>query len=334
MRIVQLIHETLGRRVAIVHEPLLHLLNGVGSLYAVAMKAIALERTLEQTAADSIGEESLKYDPIYSGQSEWSLLPPLDHPVEPGNCMVAGTGLTHVASAKNRDAMHAKADESAPVSDSMKMFQWGVEGGKPKPGNIGVQPEWFYKGSGEILRGHNHPLVVPSFAEDGGEEPEIAGLYVIAPNGSPCRLGFSIGNEFSDHIMEKKNYLYLAPSKLRTASIGPELCTNLKFGEVRGEVRIERNSETIWSKKVASGEANMCHSLENLEHHHFKYPGHRRAGDVHVHFFGADAFSFGEGIALKQGDVMCVAWEGMGRALRNPIRISEEQDRLVKVKRL
>jgi hypothetical protein len=298
------------------------------------MQAIALEISLEKAAADSIGEESLEYNPIYSGQSEWSLLPPLDHPVDPGGCMVAGTGLTHMASAKNRDAMHAGADENAPVSDSMKMFQWGIEGGKPEPGQIGVQPEWFFKGNGEILRGHNQPLVVPEFADDGGEEPEIAGLYINAPDGTPCRLGFSIGNEFSDHVMEKKNYLYLAPSKLRNASIGPELCTNLEFGTIQGEVRIERNGETIWSRNVTSGEANMCHSLENLEHHHFKYPAHRRAGDVHVHYFGADAFSFGEGIALRQDDVMCVAWDGMGRALRNPIRISEDEDQLLRVKPL
>src|SRR5207244_12831064 len=37
----------------------------------------------------------------------------------------------------------------------------------------------------------------------------------------------------------------------------------------------------------------------NMEHHHFKFDSHKRPGDVHVHFFGADAFSFGEGIRLN-----------------------------------
>jgi len=32
-------------------------------------------------------------------------LPPLDHP-DPSHCHVTGTGLTHLGSAKNRDAMH------------------------------------------------------------------------------------------------------------------------------------------------------------------------------------------------------------------------------------
>jgi hypothetical protein len=68
---------------------------------------------------------------------------------------------------------------SAELTDSMKMFRWGVEGGRPAPGKIGVAPEWFYKGNGSILRAHGEPLLVPSYAEDGGEEGEIAGVYWI-----------------------------------------------------------------------------------------------------------------------------------------------------------
>ena len=63
----------------------------------------------------------------------------------------------------------------------MKMFRWGVEGGRPAPGKIGIAPEWFYKGNGTILRAHGEPLVVPAYAEDGGEEAEIAGVYIIGP---------------------------------------------------------------------------------------------------------------------------------------------------------
>jgi hypothetical protein len=55
---------------------------------------------------------------------------------------------------------------------------------------------------------------------------------------------------------------------------------------------------------------------------------------AHVHFFGADAFSFGNGIKLEQGDVMCVQWNDLGRALKNPIKISNEKDKLVRVKTL
>ena len=38
------------------------------------------------------------------------------------------------------------------MTDSMRMFQWGVEGGRPAEGEIGIAPEWFYKGNGSMLR--------------------------------------------------------------------------------------------------------------------------------------------------------------------------------------
>jgi hypothetical protein len=129
------------------------------------------------------------------------------------------------------------------------------------------------------------------------------------------------GNEFSDHRFEKRNYLNLAGSKLRVCSLGPELVVGAGFQSVSGEVRIERGAQTIWSKKVATGEENMCHSLANLEHHHFKFDGNRQPGDIHVHFFGADSLSFGDGISINDGDWIDIRYEGFGRPLRNPVRV-------------
>ena len=329
LRLIQVRHAVHGRRVGVVTDKQCQLLDRFRSAYALVQWALASGERLDVVVNGS--GERLDYDAIYAGESEWTLLPAFDHPDEPGRCLVSGTGLTHMASAKNRDAMHEKG-EDAPVTDSMKMFQWGVDGGNPEPGRIGAQPEWFYKGTGTILRAHGEALDVPSFADDGGEEPEIAGVYVIDGDGNPRRVGFVMGNEFADHVLEKKNYLYLAPSKLRHGSIGPELIVGANFGNVSGTVSIERKGKTLWSKGIKTGEKNMSHSLANLEYHHFKYEPHRRAGDVHVHFFGADAFSFGEGVALKDGDVMVVEWKGFGRALRNPIRMSNEKEKYIEVK--
>jgi hypothetical protein len=220
------------------------------------------------------------------------------------------------------------------VSDSMRMYQWGLEGGRPAPGQIGVQPEWFYKGPGTILRAHGEPLEVPAFALDGGEEAEVAGAYVNDDNGEPRRVGLILANEFSDHKLEEKNYLYLAHSKLRTCALGPELIVNGNFDDARGTVRIERGEKIVWSKPFATGEKNMSHTIANLEHHHFKYPAHRRAGDCHIYFFGADAFSFGDGIELTNGDIMSVELAGFGRPLRNPIRIDRSPAKFVAVKPL
>ena len=329
MRLVQLLHVAKGRALGIVDGETLQLLNSYTSIYSLALSAIRSEQSMVKLAASSLTGSSIPYDPVYSGQSDWRLLPAFDHPEEPARCLVSGTGLTHKASVDNRQAMHAS--EKAVVTDSMRMYQWGIEGGRPQPGSVGAQPEWFYKGSGTILSGHGEPLPVPQYAEDGGEEPEIVGAYVIDDSGRPWRVGMTIGNEFSDHKMEKRNYLYLAPSKLRRCAIGPELVVTPDFGAVAGVVRIERGGTTVWSKAIASGESNMCHSVENLEHHHFKYEAHRRPGDAHVHFFGAGAFSFGEGIELREGDIMEVAFPGFGRPLRNPLKVENGAGVLVHV---
>ena len=84
---------------------------------------------------------------------------------------------------------------------------------------------------------------MPNLAEDGGDEAEIAGVYLIGSEGMPYRLGLVQGNEFSDHVTESKNYLYLAPSKLRQCAIGPELVVGADFADVPGRIAIERGRD-------------------------------------------------------------------------------------------
>jgi hypothetical protein len=214
------------------------------------------------------------------------------------------------------------------------MFRLGVEGGRPPPGEVGAAPEWFYKGTGSILRAMREPLNLPAYAEDGGEEAEVAGLYLIGPDGRPCRLGLAVGNEFSDHRFEKKNYLNLAGSKLRNCALGPELVLDAPFQSVPGEVKIERAGAVIWSRDICTGETEMCHNLRNIEHHHFKFEAHRHPGDVHVHFFGAHSLSFGAGLELSDKDIMSIQFEGMGRALRNPLKAASQKGTLVVAQKL
>jgi hypothetical protein len=353
LRILQLSHLEHGRRVALVDEPKLRLLRSTSSVYELAVSALRSNRPLRECVERLVAEERLNYDEVYAGRSDWRLLPPIDHP-EPSRCYVTGTGLTHKGSAENRQAMHEVAGSGeqgassknsqsplpAPrsplpaISDSMKMFQIGLEGGRPEPGRIGAAPEWFYKGTGSIVKTHKYPLTVPCHADDGGEEAEIAGVYLIGDDGTPHRIGLTQANEFSDHVLESKNYLYLAPSKLRDCAIGPELVIEPEFDDVHGKTTIERGGDVVWQSLQASGEQRMCHSLANLEHHHFKHTEHRRPGDVHIHFFGADAFSFKDRLRLEDGDVMTISFEGFGRPLRNPIRIDRSEQEPIFVRLL
>ena len=271
---------------------------------------------------------------LEAAYDEGRLLAPIHHP-DPAHLHLTGTGLTHLGSAATRDAMHrnANAQEEEKLTDSMKMFRMGLENGKPANGSPGVQPEWFYKGNGTTLAAPGAELTSPGFADDGGEEPEIAGIYVIDTAGRPFRLGFALANEFSDHVMERQNYLYLAHSKLRPASFGPEIRVGPLPEDVRGTSRISRGGKVIFEKPFLSGEANMSHTIANLEHHHFKYGLFRQPGDVHVHMFGTATLSFADGVSAQPGDVFEIEAADFGLPLRNRLAIdaSPARDTLVAI---
>jgi hypothetical protein len=324
MRLVQFANGNL-RSVALVEEPNLVILNEVTSIYQLVQRALAQKLELTGLISALAKGDTVSYDDVYAQNSSLALLAPIDVPGMPQMTLVSGTGLTHLGSARERQAMHAETlqKQDAEMTDSMRMFEWGRNNGKPAPGQIGVAPEWFYKGDGSVIRAPFASLNIPGHAEDGGEEAEVAAVYVIDSAGEPYRIGFCCGNEFSDHVFERKNYLNLAGSKLRVCSIGPELVIGEKFDDVPGRVRILRAGTVLWEKKIRTGEQNMCHSLANLEHHHFKFEGHRQPGMVHVHFLGADVLSFGEDIRLTGGDIAEVSFERFGRPLVNRIAVDE-----------
>lgn len=290
------------------------LLPGLNSTYALAQAAIAAGAGL----ADLLpaGGETVDLPALLAAGA---IDVPVRHP-EPARMYLCGTGLTHLGSAATRDAMHAGTTEQ--LSDSMKMFRMGLEGGKPAAGGVGVQPEWFYKGPGTEAVAPGEPLTSPAFALDGGEEPEIAGFYVIGPDGVPNRLGFSLANEFSDHVTERINYLFLAHSKLRPASFGPELRLGPLPAHVEGRSRILRGDAVIFDQPFLSGEENMSHTIANLEHHHFKYAPFRRPGDLHVHMFGTATLSFAAQLTARPGDVFEISSPQFGLPLRNPLAVA------------
>lgn len=333
MHLVQFIADDGSRQVGLVEEndSVLHVLRDSSRIYDLALEAHQLGNKLEQLVMARLSDQVVDYEGVVAEQR---LLPPLDHP-DPAHCYVSGTGLTHLGSAQTRDEMHVASDDSgAMLTDSMRMFQCGLEGGKPPPGQVGVQPEWFYKGNGNCIVPPEQALEWPAFALDGGEEAELVGLYVIAESGTVLRIGFALGNEFSDHVMERQNYLYLAHSKLRTCSMGPELLVDQLPSAVNGRVRVLRAGVELWSDTFLTGEAHMSHTLANLEHHHFKYAAFRQPGDVHCHFFGTATLSSSAGIVAQPGDVFEISAAPFGRPLRNSLVRVGASDRLITVQTL
>jgi hypothetical protein len=318
MNLIQFVDSKGKRKVGLVVGASVVVLKKVSTTLDLARIALKEGKKLGAMASSLAGTANEDYA---AALKEKRVLTPVDHP-DPAHCIITGTGLTHLGSASARDGMHKKLSGAADeLTDSLKMFKMGLEGGKPKAkGEAGVQPEWFYKGDGSWLVGPGQPLPKPAFALDGGEEPELAGLYMIDDKGKPVRLGFALGNEYSDHVTERQNYLYLAHSKLRHSSIGPEMVMGKLPESIEGMSRILRGGKVIWEKPFLTGEGNMSHTIANLEYHHFKYDGFRRPGDLHIHYFGTATLSIADGIKPENGDIFEIEAAPFGAPLRNPLK--------------
>lgn len=327
MRLIQFLRTDGRKAVAMVVDEQVQEVVNFNTVYDLANHAIASNKPMVGVVTDNLSTKYVDYQEIIDSNR---ILSPVCHP-DPVRFWITGTGLTHAGSAATRDAMH-KALEKEDLSDSMKMFKLGLENGKPSIGEIGVQPEWFYKGNGTTVVQPGASLDFPAYALDGGEEPEIACIYIIAPDGVPYRIGCAMGNEYSDHVMERINYLYLSHSKLRQCSFGPELLIGDLPTDISGEVAIKRNHNTIWAKKFNSGEDHMIHNLHNLEQHHFKYDLFRGPGDLHCHFLGTATFSFSDGIKIEDGDELRVESAQFGKPLINFVKKSPEK--IIEVKKL
>ena len=339
MRVIQFESIAEGRRLGIVSDGAVRDLTAahpsVRRVTDAFTQAYSLGKSVADhlsTLADAAGIPDFDYQQLRDQRHLEDgpvLRAPLDH-ADLHRVLITGTGLTHLGSMESRDQMHAaaQADDDASKSDSKKMFEMGLRGGKPESGQRGAAPEWFYKGNGFNLRAFGEALDVPDFALDGGEEPELVGCYIIDPAGVPRRLGFALGNEWSDHATENINYLYLAPSKLRPCAVGPELVIDCDFRHIDLQCTVSRNGDVIYdSGPLLSGEDHMCHSLANCEDHHFKYPQHRVPGDVHLHYFGTSRLSHStREWKYADGDEITVSASEFSGSLINTVRRNVHAD--------
>lgn len=284
-RLVQIVHPEHGRRVALVDGNRLHLLSTYRSVYAFATAAIETGVKLRDLLSTDLAGIVLDYDEIHALRSGWTFLPSIDHPRDPARCIVSGC---------------ANGLGSAPAD---------------RP----AAPPWFYKGNGAHLRAHGEALTIPAFALGGAEEAELVGAYIIGPEGAPYRVGLTPGNEFADPALTDADRRMLSHAKIRTCAIGPELLLDAAFDDAGGNVRVEREGTTIWSKDVSTGEAHTMFRLAEVEQNLFRYDAHRIPGDVHVHYLGGSVSSYGAGVRLQDGDQVVIEWLDYGRALRNLI---------------
>ncbi|MGP1665503.1 MAG: AraD1 family protein, partial [Rhodanobacter sp.] len=147
MRLVQFEVSNGERRVGVVEGSQVREVLSAHSVRELALAAIEAGVGLVQQVQSLGLGDSHHYAELLA---DLKILPPLDHP-DPAHMLISGTGLTHLGSASARDKMHQQAGDDSALTDTMRIFKWGVEGGKPAAGQAGVQPEWFYKGDGSIV---------------------------------------------------------------------------------------------------------------------------------------------------------------------------------------
>src|SRR5262245_18331451 len=104
MRLVQVKTADGKRGVGFVDGAKLRVLDGVDSVYQLALDAIASVKPLADVAGARACKTAADYHAIVAARQ---LLAPVDHP-DPAHIFVTGTGLTHLGSAVSRDKMNAK----------------------------------------------------------------------------------------------------------------------------------------------------------------------------------------------------------------------------------
>lgn len=318
MRLVSVIFNGQNRTAIVENPKQLRLVHG-GSAYELFMAAIKNNENFCDFFMSRASDEILDFAQTAVLKN---FLPPV-MPLDPKKCMISGTGLTHLGSAKTRDEMHQELANNQNKTDSMKMFECGLSHGRAQNP---AEPEWFYKGDGRALVAPYHEFLVPDFVKDAGEEPELAGIFLIDPEGEPVLLGYALGNELSDHVKERENYLLLAASKLMPCSIGPELFLGELPQKISGRSEIWRDGEIIFSREFFTGNAVMTHDFSALAHHHFKHPAHRNPLDLHVHFFGTAVLSFADGVRTRDGDVFRIYGDIFSAPLVNTLKKSIRKD--------
>ena len=112
----------------------------IDTTYKLFMELIKNSITIEEFLEPKIKNcpvFEFNYEELISDPKKFdvNILPPITHP-DPYRLFISGTGLTHTGSVKSRDMMHNDDDEKKDQTDSAKMFEMGLKGGKPSSGEI------------------------------------------------------------------------------------------------------------------------------------------------------------------------------------------------------
>jgi len=281
-----------------------------GSLYDFFTHHISMGEDIERSINNELGNKIVSYsDLLFNRQIQIPVAP-----TDLSHCHVSGVGLTHSSSV-------LIGSKSNNLTDVERVHLAGLEQGKPNKMQLGARPAWFYKGNGNLLRPTGEILDIPLLAKGVGEEAELVAIYIIDKNRVPRRVGFSLGNEFSDHLLEKENLYYLPQAKMLNCSVGAEIFPGELPNNMKGKIEIlNKEEELTWGVDIETGWSKLIHSLENIENYAFQNAIFCMPGDVHYLFLGSDKLSFSDGVVLNDGDQIKIYGNLFSFPLVNKIR--------------
>lgn len=278
----------------------IRLFNKPYSFLDVVKMALKKEQTLSQYIAENLSNVYLDIVDIASPSFTFKAISHR-HPM---STWVGGTGLTHKNRAVIRKHMENLDAKNESLSDSEKIYMAGVHDGKKQLSQEGARPEWFFKGHAEQIVTSGEPLPIPSHDIGGGEEAELVGVYYVDENKHIHRLGFCLGNEFSDHTLERENHFYISQCKLRAFALSSEIM----IGELPTNVQltscIYRDEQLLWQAQIATGQDNMIHSYGNIESHVFRHAQFLTPDTLYYHFMGTSHISYVDGVCMQNNDIV------------------------------
>jgi hypothetical protein len=223
--------------------------------------------------------------PVRAAAGEVSFRPPL-LPSSPGDALVSGFMATH----------NVKADSGAPA-----------------------QPNWFFKGLGDVLKVSGEPLRVPGQALAVTEEAEVVLVYIGDADGVPRYAGYTFGNDLTDIGRFRAHNGHLSYAKLCDAGIAPWLFLGTPPAHVTGHVTIERAGTTAWQGTFITGAKALHYGLRDITAELFSYASLRHPGRVHYVYLGADRSSFHSGFSTADRDRITIEFATHGVRLTHPV---------------
>lgn len=179
--------------------------------------------------------------------------------------------------------------------------------------------DFYYKGTGDLLRTDGDPLSSPVPLTAGGIEAEYCAIYCINKESEPVYLGFTLANDFSDAGLRHARRNLANLSKLQPTAVASEVVLEELPASSAVSASVSRGGAAVWRREGALGRREMLYSPRVLERLLLHRRGLFEAGTVVYLLLGSCISSHKDGAELREGDVISLRDTYSGLSLGNTL---------------